>query len=402
VTPEGKTARPEERARGFRFTLLREVKRILACRFNLVFLLVLPLLGFAAMLLIFHQEVIRQLPVAVCDMDGSMTSRRVVRKIAAAPTMRLVGEIASPKEGMERMRRGEIYAYIFIPEHFEYDAKRGHKATAVAYYNAQWLLPGNMLNRDLGNVSASVAGEFEGKLRRHAGQPRAVAASLGQPVAIDGHPLFNPALDYRYFLTTALLPSILQICILLSTIHAFGMELKEGTAGVFLAGAKGNIVVGALGKLLPLTLAYSLVGLAMVTLLFRSLGMPLRGDFALVAGATLVFVVAYQCVGVLFIALLGNFRLSTSLAAVYAAPAFAFTGITFPIVGMPLFAKLWGAILPLTWYLKFLVRYGFHGAPLSVAMPDMLALLAFIGVCPLLGLPILAHRLRTPALWGRL
>ena len=96
--------------------------------------------------------------------------------------------------------------------------------------------------------------------------------------------------------------------------------------------------------------------------------MPLRGDFALVAGATLVFVVAYQCVGVLFIALLGNFRLSTSLAAVYAAPAFAFTGITFPIVGMPLFAKLWGAILPLTWYLKFLVRYGFHGASLSVAM----------------------------------
>ena len=390
-----------EHARGFRFTFLREVKRILACRFNLIFLFGLPSLAFAAMLLIFHREVIRQLPVAVCDRDDSMTSRRVIRKVAAAPTMRLVNPILSPEEGMTRMRRGEIYAYLVIPKHFEFDAKRGQRATAVAYYNAQWLLPGNMLNRDLGNVSASVAGEFEGRLRRHAGQPRAVAASLEQPVAIDGHPVFNPALDYRFFLTTALLPSILQICILLSTIHAFGMELKEGTAGVFLAGAKGNVLVATIGKLLPLTLFYGLLGLAMVTLLYRSLGMPLRGDFALVAGATLVFVVAYQCVGVLFIALLGNFRLSTSLAAVYAAPAFAFTGITFPIVGMPIFAKLWGAILPLTWYLKFLVRYGFHGAPLSMAMPDMLSLLAFIGVCPLLGLPFLAHRLRTPALWGR-
>jgi len=393
-------ARPQ-RSRGFRFTFWREVKRIVACRFNLVFLLVLPGLGFAAMLLIFHREVIRQLPVAVCDMDDSVTSRRLVRKMAAAPTMRLAGQIASPQEGMKRMRQGKIYAYLFIPEHFEYDAKRGHKATAVAYYNAQWLLPGNMLNRDLGNVSASVAGEFEGGLRRHAGQPRAVVASLGQPVAIDGHPLFNPALDYRYFLTTALLPSILQICIMLSTIHAFGMELKEGTAGVFLAGAKGNVLVAALGKLLPLTLYYGLLGLAMVTVLFRYLGMPLRGGFPLVAVGTLVFVVAYQGVGMLFIALLGNFRLSTSLAAVYAAPAFAFTGITFPIVGMPLFAKFWGAILPLTWYLKFLVRYGFHGAPLAVAMPDLLSLLGFLGVCPLLGLPILAHRLRTPALWGR-
>ncbi len=398
---KGTAARPKQ-PKGFRFTFWREVKRIVACRFNLVFLLVLPSLGFAAMLLIFHREVIRQLPVAVCDMDDSMTSRRLVRKVAAAPTMRLVGPVLSPKEGMARMRRGEIYAYLFIPEHFEHDAKRGHKATAVAYYNAQWLLPGNMLNRDLGNVSASIAGEFEGGLRRHSGQPRAVAASLGQPVAIDGHPLFNPALDYRYFLTTALLPSILQICILLSTIHAFGMELKEGTAGVFLAGAKGNVLVATLGKLLPLTLYYGLLGLAMVTVLYRYLGMPLRGGFALVAVSTVVFVVAYQCVGVLFIALLGNFRLSTSLSAVYAAPAFAFTGITFPIVGMPLFAKLWGAILPLTWYLKFLVRYGFHGAPLAVAMPDMLALLGFVGLCPPLGLPILAHRLRTPALWRRL
>lgn len=180
------------------------------------------------------------------------------------------------------------------------------------------------------------------------------------------------------------------------------MELKEGTAGVFLAGAKGNVVVAALGKLLPLTLFYGLLGLAMVTLLYRYLGMSLRGGFPLVAASTLAFVVAYQGVGMLFIALLGNFRLSTSLAAVYAAPAFAFTGITFPIVGMPLFAKVWGAILPLTWYLKFLVRYGFHGAALSAAMPDLLALLGFVGVCPLLGLPILAHRLRTPALWGRI
>ena len=55
MTPEDNTARPEERSRGFRFTLLREVKRILACRFHLVFLLVLPILGFAAMLLIFHR-----------------------------------------------------------------------------------------------------------------------------------------------------------------------------------------------------------------------------------------------------------------------------------------------------------------------------------------------------------
>jgi len=388
--------------RGFVFTVRRELRRILSNRFHLVFLVGLPCFGFAAILLIFHQELVRALPVAVCDMDGSAASRLVIRKLSAAPSMRIVRQVDSPREAMMLMRRGEIYAYLFVPKDFEFDAKRGHPATAVAYYNAQWVLPGNMINRDLSNVSASISAAFEGKMRQHEGEPRAVIAALAQPVVIDGHPLFNPQLDYRYFLTTALLPSILQICILLATIHAVGMELKNGTADIFLAGAKGSLWQALAGKLLPLTVYYSLFGLGMVTLLFRYLGMPLRGGFAMTCAGTVLFVLAYQAVGLLFIAALGNFRLSTSLAAVYAAPAFAFTGITFPILGMPLFAKIWSGLLPLTWYLEFLVRYGFHGAPLSMAMQDVAVMGAFILICPLIAGPILSYRLRNPATWGEL
>ena len=394
--------RPAPQPRGFLFTVRRELKRILANRFHLVFLILLPSVGFATMLLIFQRELVRGLPAAVCDLDGSVASRLVIRKLAAAPSLRIVRQVDAPRDAVALMRRGEIYAYLVIPKHFEFDAKRGHPATAVAYYNAQWVLPGNMINRDLSNVSASVAAAFEGKRRQHEGEPRAAVAALAQPVAIDGHALFNPQLDYRYFLTTALLPSILQICILLATIHTVGMELKNGTADIFLAGAKDSLWLALAGKLLPLTLFYSLFGLGMVTLLFKYLGMPLRGGFAVTCAGTILFVLAYQAVGLLFIGLLGNFRLSVSLAAVYAAPAFAFTGITFPILGMPLFAKFWSALLPLTWYLEFLVRSGFHGAPLAMAMPDVAAMVGFIVFCPAVAAPMLSYRLRTPATWGEL
>jgi ABC-2 type transport system permease protein len=394
--------RPPIHPRGFAFTVRRELKRILSCRFHVVFLILLPCLGFATMLLIFQRELVRGLPVAVCDMDDTVASRLVIREMGAAPSMRIVQQVDSPHEGMRLMRRGEIYAYLYIPKNFESDAKRGHRAAAVAYYNSQWVLPGNMINKDLSNVSSALSAAFETKLRRHTGEPRAAIVALAQPVAIDGHALFNPYLDYRYFLTTALLPSILQICILLATIHAFGMELKNGTADIFLAGAKENVVVAVAGKLLPFSVFYILFGLGMVAFLFRYLGMPLRGGFGMVCLATILFVLAYQAVGLLFIAGLGNFRLATSLAAVYAAPAFAFTGITFPILGMPLFAKIWGGLLPLTWYLKFLVRYGFHGAPLAMAMPDLAAMLVFLLVCPAIAVPILAHRLDTPTEWGEL
>ena len=75
--------------------------------------------------------------------------------------------------------------------------------------------------------------------------------------------------------------------------------------------------------------------LQIATAAIDSTGMPLRGGFAVTCAGTVLFVLAYQAVGLLFIGFLGNFRLSVSLAAVYAAPAFAFTGITFPILGMP-------------------------------------------------------------------
>jgi len=391
---------PRLARQAWRFTVGRECKRIVKQRFNLVFLVVLPSLGFAAMLLIFQRQVVRQLPVAICDMDGTVTSRRLIREIAAAPTMRIFRQVNAPEEAVRLMRQGKIYAYVVIPDHFERDAKRGHKATAAAYYNAQWLLPGNMLNRDLSNVSATLSGAAEGKIRRQEGQPRAAVLSLDQPVVIDGHPLFNPFLDYRYFLTSALLPSILQICVLLATIHALGMELKNGTADNFLAAANDHVVLAVVGKMLPLALFYAIFGVGMVALLFRYLQMPLRGSFALICVATVLFVVAYQGVGILFVTLIGNLRLAIGLAAIYSAPAFAFTGITFPVLGMPLFAKTWSTLLPLTWYLKFLVSYGFHGAPLGMALPSLGMLLVFAIGCPLVSMPFLAHRLRTPALWG--
>jgi hypothetical protein len=56
----------------------------------------------------------------------------------------------------------------------------------------------------------------------------------------------------------------------------------------------------------------------------------------------------------------------------------------------------------LTWYLEFLVRFGFHGAPLSMAMPDVAVMVAFILLCPVVAGPILSYRLRNPATGGEL
>ena len=59
----------------------------------------------------------------------------------------------------------------------------------------------------------------------------------------------------------------------------------------------------------------------------------MRGSLALVALATLLFVLAYQAMGLLIVAFSANLRLASSAAAFYGGPAFAFTGVTFPTFG---------------------------------------------------------------------
>ena len=64
-----------------------------------------------------------------------------------------------------------------------------------------------------------------------------------------------------------------------------------------------------------------------------------------------------------------------SLTAIITSPAFGFAGIGLPVLAMSGFARGWGSLLPLRWYLQILVDQAERGAPVQAsAVP--LAILA--------------------------
>ena len=118
----------------------------------------------------------------------------------------------------------------------------------------------------------------------------------------------------------------------------------------------------------------------MLVVLFRFMGVPLNGHLQVIVAATLLFVAAYLAVALMLVAWTANLRFASSVAALYSAPAFAFVGITFPTMGMPVAGRVWGALLPLTHYLQVLVDQSMRGAPPAASMPSLGALLAFVAV----------------------
>lgn len=378
----------------------RELRRMASRPLYALLMVVLPVAGCLVLTAAFRQGVPRDLPVAVCNADNSPLSRQLVRMIDATPSMRVV-PVASPGGGEALVRRGEVYAVISIPSGLERDVRRGEAPHVLALYNAQALLPASLVRRDLKTTVGTLSAGIEIRGREARGEsPRAALAHL-EPIALDVRTLFNVPLDYSAFLMTALLPTLLQIFIVVTVVHAVGVELKDGSAGEWLQAAGGRTWRALAGKLFPYAVHFSALGLAMLAFMFGAVHTPLRGHFPAVVTATILLVLAYVGVGLLMAVATANLRFATSLAAFYVAPAFAFVGITFPVGSMPGPARIWSALLPLTHYLDLLVGQTIRGASLHQARGPVAVLLAFAVAAPLLAWPRAARVLRDGKYWGR-
>lgn len=378
----------------------REAERLVSSRYALVLLVLLPVAGLALVSAIFQSRLPSGLPVAVVDADRSLLSRRLVRMLDATRSMRVTGPFASPAAAFDEVLAARAYAVVTIPAHFERDVKHGAAPKVVLAYDALRLIPGSIVKRDVRAVVGTLSAGVEIQARKALGETPDVAAVRFEPVRSMRGALFNPGLDYLAFLVPALGATLLSVFVLVGAVHALGVELRDGTAGEWLA-AGGSTAGAVAGTLLPQTLHFTALGLLATAAQFRLLDVPLRGSPLLVALGTLLLVLAYQAVGLLLVAFTANLRFASSAAAFYAGPAFAFTGISFPTFGMPLAAKAWGALLPLTHHLELLLSQALRGAPPATALGPFAALGAFVLLPPLLSIRRMGRVMRDPSYWGR-
>ncbi len=398
--PAIKRWKADEQA-GFKAVVRRELVRIFSHRIYLLMVLFLPLVSFAVLAAIFSTGSPRHLPIAVYDADNTDFSRRLVRLLDAAPTLHVAQRVTDLKEGKALILSGGSYALVVLPKGLERDRFRGQGAQVTSFYNNQSMTAGSIVNRGIRDTLKAVSAELDQQSRQQRGEMKTAATVHAEPIIVESRALFNPYLNYLYFLAGALMPTMLQIFIIVVTVYAVGVEMKEGSAREWLDTAGGSPWQAVAGKLAPYTAGFLFVGLLMNSYLFLWLKLPLRGSVTLIAMATVLLVLSYQAVALLIVAATANLRISLSTAAIYAAPAFAFAGITFPVMAMPLSGKIWGALLPLSYYLIILLDQGMRGAPVSVSLPALAAMCGFAIVIPILVVPRLGRLMADEQQWGK-
>ncbi len=201
--------------------------------------------------------------------------------------------------------------------------------------------------------------------------------------------LANPALNYAQFLLRAVLPTVLHVVIAISAGYAVGSEFRRRNMREWWDLSGRSIATALVGKLLPYYVVLMLMFVLMVGILDVWLGVSFRGDAVLIAVSATLLIVAYQMIGCLMQLLARNMAVGLSLTGIIVSPAFGFAGVGFPVLAMQGFARAWGAILPLRWYIQILFDQATRGAALNFTAEPFAILCGITAVLALVGLAAL-------------
>ena len=381
--------------------LQRELVRMTHQPIYLPLMLVLPLLSFAFFALLFNQGVARNIPIAILDEDHTTLSRKVAQMIDDTPTAMVAYDIQDIDEGERLMREGRVMAIVQIPAFFEKCILSNTQTHIENYVSGTNITVNGLLSKDIQTAVTTFSAGIQLQLLTKQGLTERQAMAQLMPVRFDRHVLFNPYINYGYYLAPSFLPMMLLIFVVLTTVFSIGTELKNATAREWLRTADDSVGAALLGKTLPVTVGMFLLSLAMFVIIFKVVGTPLNGSLWVILTGTLLFIMSYQAISVLIVSLLANLRLSLSIGGGYSVLAFTFSGLTFPIMAMWEPMQWLSRLFPFTYYTDLFVDQMLRGAPVVCSLPDLGWMSLFV-VLPLLCLPRLKRVCTEQKFWGRL
>jgi ABC-2 type transport system permease protein len=363
---------------GFWLVFWREIDWLRRRPFLLAFITIVPLALMALVTGIFSAGLATRLPIAVLDLDSSDLSRSIIRMVDATPDTAVAVRAGELAEGRGMILSGKVHGLLMLPRNLERDVFAGRRPEVVFFYNTQTLTTGNLTLRGVNAAIPTAAAGIRLSLRTAQGQPIEEAQAAISPIPVQTHALFNPTLNYVYFLLAAILPSLLQIVVVTASAYSVGMDVETRHRLRILRRLGGGLWPAIAGKLLPYTIIFLMVLGVSDGVLFGILELPLHGRGWLLDIAGFLFILSCQLLGALLALLLKPTASAVSIGTLLTSPAFGFMGIGFPRLGMNAFAYGFGAILPGTWYLTARIDQTIRGTPLDLSWKPILVLFAFV------------------------
>lgn len=378
---------------GFMAVFRRELERMGSRKMYLFIVIVVPVgmaLFFVSLL---DKGLPLETPVAVVDLDHSSLSRRVTRSLDAEELLTVTMRAESFSDAMDKVKSGKIFGFFVIPSDFESDALGGRTPVLEYYSNMTYFVPGTLSFKGFKTIAVGTSASTVSSTLIALGVDPQNLASLLQPVNFDVHQIGNPWTNYSYYLSPSFVIAVLALMIYLTTVFAITGEIKTGSSPDWIRVAGGRMSTALLGKLVPYSIAFSVVGIFILSLFFGYRHFPVSGSVTALSCAMVLMVLASQAFATLVCCAVPNPRLAMSVVALIGILTFSFAGFSFPVEKMYGYIAIFSYIVPVRYFFEIYINEALLGAPVWFSRWMFVGLLAFL-LLPAL----LARRLRKACL----
>lgn len=312
---------------------------------------VLPLFMSLLLLTLMENGLPTRTPVAIVDMDHTQMSRSVTRNLNGMQMVSVDYACEDFSAARDKMQSGDIYGYFLIPQNFERDLLSGRAPVISFYTNMSYYVPASLLYKNFKITAIYTKVGVVSTVLSDAGMSSTEIKGMLSPINVVTRPLHNPELNYAIYLTNSFLPCVMQLMIFLMTCYLIGQEIKYGRSVQLLRDARGSIVKAVFARLLPSTVIWLVMVLAMVSLMYHNFGYPMNGSWGWLILSEVLFVLACQGFALFFYCVIPNLRLALSMCALVGVLSFSLGAFSFPLESMYGSIGIFSYIIP--------VRYNF-------------------------------------------
>lgn len=355
--------------------------------------IVVPVFWCLAVVAVFATGLMRNIPVGLVDYDNSAESRDLIRSLDAVASVDFVN-YENPQAATADLATGNICA-LFVIGHSWSEKTSGSRSDSALelFLNKSYYAIATTVETDLKlalsqiqigqmlEAASVVGGGFAGNKER--------LAVLDADILIAG----NPALNFKAYLLTTILPGVLALGAILTCVGSLTREWRLKTVHQVVE-TYSHLTGFLLGRMSFWLVLYSLMGLAYLAWFTGWEGWGVQGNLAAWALGIVLFFASMPALAMLYTSLSPSWIIAMSVAIGTTAPIFPFTGFSFPLDSMDAAAQLLAQFLPLTWYLRLHSSQWVLGSELSHTIYLLSMLSLFVIIPAAVGLTLMPRRMR--------
>lgn len=343
----------------------------------------------------FGNQILRDVPIAIVDMDNSSLSREFVRDLNSSEFVNVVSKPMDIQEAQEEFFQNKIRAYILIPKDFEKNIFRGKPTSIAAFEDSSYLLVYKQVTTGTLTTAGYLGAKLEIGTFMKKGLSKQQAMRIKQPFDFVQIPLFNPAGGYENYIYPLVLVLILQQTMLVG-VGILGGTHREKLAGkrrkrtkdgevVFVCSEKycefsdnpQEIVLGKAFAYASLYAIHSLVYFLVFPAIFTY---KMTYNFGLLFLLLIPYLFAISFLAQALIYFYTERENSLFMLVVTSLPLIFLPGFVWPKESIPLFLNIVAKLIPATPAIDAFTRINQMGADFSQVSGDFALI---IGLCVL-------------------